>query len=94
MKNNQVLTVVTALFFVCSLVTIFNMWNYRSALNQLGQTEAKANYVRGTLTPTLQSLVYDTTEYSKKNPAVVPILQALSNSVMRASSPAAKPATK
>ncbi len=94
MKNNQVLAVVTGLFFVCAVVTMFNVWNYRAALKTLAQNEAKANYVRGVMTPTLNGLVYDTQEYSKKNPAVVPILQALTNSVMHPASAVVKPATK
>lgn len=73
---------------------MINMWNFRSAVNQMAASEVKANYVRGVLTPTLNSLVYDTQEYSKKNPQVSPILQSLTNNVMHASSAAAKPTTK
>jgi hypothetical protein len=88
MKNNQVIAVMTGIFFVCSVVTFFNVWNYHASMRQLGEWENRANYVRGVLNPMLASLVNDTTEYSKKNPAVIPILQSLTNGISR---PAAAP---
>jgi hypothetical protein len=93
MKNNQVIAVMTGIFFVCSLVTFFNIWNYHSTMKQLGEWETRANYVRNVLNPMLSSLVNDTTEYSRKNPAVIPILQSLTNGISRPAA-AAKPATK
>jgi hypothetical protein len=92
MKNNQVIAVMTGIFFVCSLVTVFNVWNYHASLKQLGEWEGKADYVRA-LNPILASLRNDTAEYSKKNPAVMPILQSLTNGTYR-SGAAPKPATK
>lgn len=97
MKNNQVIAVMTGIFFVCAVVTFFNIWNYHVSLKQLGEWEARANYVR-ILNPELTALLNDTAEYSKKNPAVVPILQSLTNGTYSGAAtakPAAtKPATK
>ena len=92
MKNNQVIAVMTGTFFLCALVTFFNVWNYHASMQRLGEWENKANYV-SKLNPELVSLVNDTTEYSKKNPDVVPILQTLTNGTYR-SGAAPKPATK
>ena len=44
--------------------------------------------------PALQALMVDTSEYSKKNPAVTPILQALTNNMAKAAMPAPKPVKK
>jgi hypothetical protein len=93
MKNNQVIAVMTGIFFVCAVVTFFNVWNYHASMKQLGEWETRANYVRGVLNPMLTSLVNDTTEYSKKNAAVIPILQSLTNGISHSAAPA-KPATK
>lgn len=96
MKNNQILSALTGIFLLCSLVTFYNVWHYRNSLKQLSEIQGRASYVRSVLEPMLQSLLNDTVEYSKKNPAVMPILQLLTNGPARTAAPMpmAKPATK
>jgi hypothetical protein len=94
MKNNQILAALTGVFFLCSLVTFYRVWNYHSSLRRFGETQARAVYVKSVEGPVMNSLLNDTIEYSKKNPAVAPILQALTNNMGRTPASAAKPAAK
>ena len=79
MNNNQIVAGLTGIFTLCAVVTFFNVWNYHAALRQLAETEAKVIYVRNVKTPMMVSLLNDTLQYSKKNPAVLPILQEFTN---------------
>ncbi len=83
MKNNQILAALTGVFFLCAVFTMYKTWTYHLALRQLSVAQARANQVRGKIEPMLVSLMRDTTEYSKKNPAILPILQALTNNLSR-----------
>jgi hypothetical protein len=94
MKNNQILAALTGFFFLCSLVTFYKVVSYRSSLRLLGEAESHAAYVRTVEGPVINSLVNDTVEYSKKDPAVVPILQALTNSASKPVTNVPKPAAK
>jgi hypothetical protein len=91
MKNNQILAALTGIFVLCAFTTLCVFWKYRSSLNRLNQTQVQATYVKNVEGPAMQSLLNDTTEYSKKNPAVVPVLLALSNNMVMARQPAAAP---
>jgi hypothetical protein len=93
MKNNQVIAALTGILVLSSVWTFYETWSYRSSLQRMGVAQMHAAYVKSVETPVMQSLLNDTAEYSKKNPAVMPILQSLTNNMSR-SAAAAKPATK
>jgi|HubBroStandDraft_6_1064221.scaffolds.fasta_scaffold2136762_2 hypothetical protein len=87
MKNNQIIAALTGIFILCALVSCYNVWRFRSGLNQLNDLQQRAAYVKGIEGPLMNALLTDTVEYSKKNPAVTPILQALTNNMSKASAP-------
>lgn len=91
MKNNQIIAALTGVFVLCAVYTMFKAWNYHVYLKRLTLAQDRANAVRMQLRPMLFSLMNDTTEYSKKNPAVLPILQALTNDLNK---PHAAPAPR
>ena len=92
MKNNQLIAALVGILFLCSLSTAYLTWKYRSSMNELQDIQGKAAYVN-TYRPILESLLNDTIEYSKKNPAIGPLLYSVTNRA-KAAAPAAKPATK
>jgi hypothetical protein len=94
MKNNQIISALTGVFVVCALLTLYFSVKYRSSLNHLNQAQAAASYVKSVEEPMMNALLNDTLEYSKKNPAVIPILQSLSNNVVHPPAVAAKPGAK
>lgn len=94
MKNNQMLAALTGVFVACALLTFFVFLKYRSSLNFLNQTQVTAAYVKSVEEPMMNSLLKDTIDYSKKNPAVLPILQSLTNTTSRPPAGAPKPGTK
>ena len=93
MKNNQVIAALTGILVLSSVWTFYETWSYRSSLQRMGVAQMHAAYVKSVEMPVMQSLLNDTTEYSKKNPAVLPVLQVLSNNIARPAA-AAKPAAK
>ena len=96
MKNNQILAALTGIFILCALETFYSVWKYHASLRKLGETQAMATYVQNVEGPMMRSLLNDTTEYSKKNTAITPILLVLSNNMSMSRQPAAalKPKTK
>jgi hypothetical protein len=94
MKNNQILAALTGVFFLCSAMTCWRAWSYHTALRRLGNAQAKLAYQRGVEGPMMHALLTDTSDYSKKNPAVIPILQALTNDMNRPPANAQKPGMK
>ena len=94
MKNNQILAALTGIFILCALETFYSVWQYHASLRKLSETRALANYVKNVEGPMMQSLLIDTTEYSKKNAAIMPVLQTLSNNLSMHRQPAAAAAPK
>jgi hypothetical protein len=78
MRNNQTTSLLVGMLF---LLTVFTGWltiKYNSSVRQLQQVQTKANNV-AVLRNALQSLAAETIEYSKKNPAIEPLLQSLAS---------------
>jgi hypothetical protein len=94
MKSNQLLAALTGVFVLCSAVTFYKAWSYHASLHRLGETEGQAAYLKSVRGPMLQALLSDTTEYSKKDAAVLPILQALTNGMSKRIVTMPKPGTK
>jgi hypothetical protein len=100
MKNNQLIAVLTGVFFLCALTTAYNTYRYHVSTHALLDMQGRAAYV-DTVRPILESLLHDTIEYSKKNPAINPLLASVTNlpaaptpAPAPAKTPAAKPSTK
>lgn len=92
MKNNLIVAALTAVFGICGAVTFYHVWDYRASLHELLGAQQRAMFVRSQEAPAMNALVNDTIEYSKKNPQVQPILQALTNELTHAAAP--KPGMK
>jgi hypothetical protein len=88
MRNNQMTSLLVGMLFLLTLFTGWLTLKYNWSLRDLQQVQAKANSVN-TLRNTLQSLAAETIEYSKKNPAIEPLLQSLASRNAAASSAAA-----
>ncbi|MDB6065148.1 MAG: hypothetical protein JWR26_1356 [Pedosphaera sp.] len=92
MKNNQVIVVLVVLLFLMLASTAFLVHRYTSSITRLQELQTRAGLINNTRIFT-QSLFTDATEYSKKNPAILPILQAATNSAAEAAMSAAAPKT-
>jgi len=76
MKQNQLTAALVVLLLLCTLGTVWLTYSYNISLHKLHQLEPKV----ASLTPArslIQSVINDTLEYSKRNPAIDPLLQSL-----------------
>jgi hypothetical protein len=87
MKNNQLTLILVILFFLTTLATGMLVIGYNLSMRkaQDAQLRAKNAVILGKV---FNQLIGESVEYNKKNPAIEPILQSLTNRA------AAKPATK
>ncbi len=87
MKNNQLTLILIILFFLATLDTAWLVIRYNISLHRLqeAQSRGRAALILGKV---FNQLIGESVEYSKKNPAIEPILQSLTNQA------AAKPAIK
>jgi preprotein translocase subunit SecG len=78
MKNNQLTLILVILFFLTTLATGLLVLRYNSSIHktQDAQGRAKNAVILGKV---FNQLIGETAEYGKKNPAVEPILQSLTN---------------
>ena len=93
MKNSPLTTILVGVLAVISLwsLVLCGMYVHRSRqLVDLKNRAAAINYRQNAI----NSLVNDTVEYSKRNPAIEPILESAGVKPKSASAGAAKPGTK
>lgn len=94
MKNNPLTRVLLGLLVVSALASVVLCWLYISDTRQLRALQGQANIINNNRT-VMTALANDTLEYSKKNPAIDPILESVGLKPSKSGSPAAvKPATK
>ena len=94
MKNNPLTTVLLGVLTVSTLLSVGFCWRYISNTRELRSLQTQANLINNNRTM-ITALANDTVEYSKKNPAIDPILESV-NLKPGKSAPTAtnKPATK
>jgi hypothetical protein len=94
MKNNPLTTVLLGVLTVSALLSVGFCWRYVSNTRELRALQTQASVINNNRTM-INSLANDTVEYSKKNPAIDPILESVGLKPGK-SAPAAttKPATK
>ena len=94
MKNNPLTTVLLGVLTISALLSVGFCWRYVSNTRELRTLQTQANMINNNRTM-INSLANDTVEYSKKNPAIDPILESVGLKPGK-SAPAAtsKPATK
>jgi hypothetical protein len=92
MKNNQLIAMLVGILFITTGVAGFLVFQYHSAHHKFQQVQAEFNNTRALI----QAISADTVEYSKKNPAIDPILKSfnLIPGNPAPSAPSGKPATK
>lgn len=84
MKSNPLTAALVAVLAVCAVMTVVLSVTFTLKLRKLGAMQAQINNNSGFL----RSLSADSLEYSKKNPAIIPLLQTFG-----VISPEPKPAT-
>ncbi len=92
MKNNQIISVLVGILFITTGATCFLLVRYHSAHRKFQELQAELNTTRAFV----QAISTDAVEYSKKNPAIDPILKTfnLMPATPAASVPAGKPTTR
>lgn len=104
MKNNQFVVVLIGLLLVSTLITAMQITRYYLAVKQFQSLQSRYMAVNQSRS-LVQSLINDTLDYSKRNPAIDPLLQSvqLKGPVQKpaggtsgavAPAPASKPAAK
>jgi hypothetical protein len=76
MKNSPLTTVLQLLLLGSALCSVFYCWSLISKTRQLRNQQTYINWINYRQ-PALQALINDSLEYSKKNPAINPILDSL-----------------
>jgi hypothetical protein len=94
MKNTPLTTILLGALTLSALASVVLCWLYISNTRELRTLQSQASLINNNRT-VITALANDTVEYSKKNPAVDPILESLGLKPAK-SAPAAssKPATK
>ena len=87
MKNNQLTLILVILFFLTTLATGGLVLWYNHTIHKLQEAKGRENNAL-ILGKVFNQLIAESADYSKRNAAIEPILQSLTNR------PAAKPATK
>ena len=87
MQKNPLIALLVGALCVCAIFTFIETVGYEMHLRQLRTLQPKLANVQNAQI-IVNSLVNDTAEYSKRNPAVIPILQAAVNK--QPAKPAAK----
>jgi hypothetical protein len=94
MKKNPLTAILVAVLVVSALASVVLCWAYISNTRQLRQLTTQVNAVQAN-ERFVSALAGDALEYSKKNPAIEPILEAAGVRPLKtASASASKPATK
>ena len=92
MKNSPLTTILLVLLVISALGSVVLCWSYISHARELRTLQTQAAMVNNNRA-LVNALIGDALEYSKKNPAIEPILDAI-GAKPRAAAAAAKPAAK
>jgi hypothetical protein len=76
MKNNPMTTVLLGVLTVSALLSVGLCWRYISNTRELRALQAQATMINNNRT-LINALANDVAEYSKKNPAIDPILESV-----------------
>jgi hypothetical protein len=92
MKSNQLIAMLVGILFITTVVAGFLVFQYHSAHGKFQQIQVEFNNTRALI----QNISADAVEYSKKNPAIDPLLKSfnLMPGNPAPSAPIGKPATK
>ena len=94
MKKNPLTAILVAVLVVSALASVVLCWAYISNTRQLRQLTSQVNAVQANQR-FVSALANDALEYSKKNPAIDPVLEAVGMKPLKApTASAVKPATK
>lgn len=94
MKNNPMTTVLLGVLTVSALLSVGLCWRYISNTRELRALQVQATMINNNRT-LINALAIDVTEYSKKNPAIDPILESVGLKPGKsAPSGTSKPSTK
>jgi len=94
MKNNPLPRVLLGVLLVSALASVVLCWLYISNTRQLRTLQGQLKIINNNRT-VMATLANDALEYSKKNPAIDPILESVGLKPAKTGTPAAtKPATK
>jgi hypothetical protein len=94
MKNSPLATILLGVLTLSALASVVLCWLYISNTRELRSLQGQANIINNNRT-VMTALANDTMEYSKKNPAIDPILESVGLKPGKAApAAAAKPATK
>jgi hypothetical protein len=75
MKNNQVTFALVSVLFLSTLITAGLLFFYNRNLRNLADVQFKAQQVQVNVNRISSSMLTDAVEYSKKNPAIDPLLK-------------------
>jgi hypothetical protein len=86
MKSNPLTSLLLAVLFVNAAFTALMTYNYVQSIRTLQTLQVQRTAMNRELN-VFNSLVNDTLEYSKRNPAVEPVLQSIGMKTTRAAAP-------
>jgi hypothetical protein len=94
MKNSPLTTILLGVLTVSALASVVLCWLYISNTRELRSLQSQANIINNNRA-VMTALANDAIEYSKKNPAIDPILESVGLKPSKSGTPApAKPAAK
>lgn len=94
MKNSPLTTVLLGVLTVSALASVVLCWLYISNIRELRSFQAQANIINNNRA-VMSALANDAVEYSKKNPAIDPILESVGLKPSKsATSTSTRPTTK
>lgn len=94
MKNNPLTTVLLGVLTLSALLSVGLCWRYISNTRELHSLQTQATIINNNRA-VINALANDTVEYSKKNPAIEPILESVGLKPGKSAPTATnKPATK
>ena len=94
MRKSPLTTILLGLLTVSALASVVLCWLYISSTRQLRALQTQANIINNNRT-VMTALANDAIEYSKRNPAIDPILESIGlKPVKTAATSTSKPATK
>ena len=94
MKNSPLTTILLVLLVLSTLASMMLCWSYITNARELRNLQTQAGMVNNNRA-LVNALVNDTVAYSKKNPAIEPILESIGAKPQAGvAGAAARPATK
>ena len=94
MKNSPLTKALLVLVVVISLWSVYLCWSYNSKSRELRTMQAQVGFINYRQ-QVVQALLAEAMEYSKKNPAIDPILEAAGAKMPKTNAPSAtKPPSK